>query len=77
MLKTPQHVMASAMDGMFKPGQPDWDSKEVSDRVEKLVFIDLAGIKNLAHPGTAIDVLGELDRFLLGLDSSGDQEIDY
>jgi pimeloyl-ACP methyl ester carboxylesterase len=29
MLKTPQHVMASAMDGMFKPGQPDWDLKEV------------------------------------------------
>lgn len=30
MLQTPQHVMASAMDGMFKPGQPDWDLKKVS-----------------------------------------------
>lgn len=30
MLNTPQHVMASAMDGMFKPGQPDWDLKKVA-----------------------------------------------
>lgn len=30
MLKTPQHVMVSAMDGMFDPGKPGWDLKKVT-----------------------------------------------
>jgi pimeloyl-ACP methyl ester carboxylesterase len=30
MLATPQYVMAGAMEGMFGPGQPDWDLKRVS-----------------------------------------------
>jgi len=29
MLQTPQFVMASAMDGMFNPAQPDWNLKRV------------------------------------------------
>jgi pimeloyl-ACP methyl ester carboxylesterase len=29
MLKTPQHVMASAMHGMFDPNQPAWDLPKV------------------------------------------------
>jgi len=30
MLQTPQFVMASAMDGMFGAGQPNWDLKHVT-----------------------------------------------
>jgi 3-oxoadipate enol-lactonase len=30
MLQTPQHVMRSAMEGMFAPDQPDWDLHHVS-----------------------------------------------
>jgi pimeloyl-ACP methyl ester carboxylesterase len=30
MLETPQHVMASAMEGMFSPDQPDWDLQHVN-----------------------------------------------
>jgi len=29
MLETPQYVMVSAMEGMFKPDQPDWDLHHV------------------------------------------------
>lgn len=29
MLRTPQHVMRSAMENMFDPAQPDWDLKHV------------------------------------------------
>jgi pimeloyl-ACP methyl ester carboxylesterase len=29
MLETPQYVMVSAMEGMFKPDQPDWDLHRV------------------------------------------------
>lgn len=29
MLRTPQHVMRSAMENMFHPTQPDWDLKRV------------------------------------------------
>jgi pimeloyl-ACP methyl ester carboxylesterase len=29
VLATPQHVMYSAMEGMFGEGQPDWDLKKV------------------------------------------------
>ncbi len=29
VLATPQHVLSSAMDGMFKPGQPAWDLGQV------------------------------------------------
>jgi pimeloyl-ACP methyl ester carboxylesterase len=30
MLKTPQYVMVSAMEGMFRADQPDWDLKKVN-----------------------------------------------
>ena len=30
MLATPQHVMRSAMEGMFNPDQPDWDPKKLN-----------------------------------------------
>jgi len=30
VLATPQYVLSSAMDGMFKPGQPAWDLDQVS-----------------------------------------------
>ncbi|HEY5911829.1 MAG TPA: alpha/beta hydrolase [Verrucomicrobiae bacterium] len=30
VLATPQYVLSSAMDGMFEPGQPDWDLGKVS-----------------------------------------------
>ena len=29
-LATPQHVMVGAMEGMFRPTQPDWDVKKVN-----------------------------------------------
>ncbi len=30
VLATPQYVLSSAMDGMFKPGQPAWDLGQAS-----------------------------------------------
>ncbi len=30
MLETPQYVMLGAMEGMFKPGQPDWDPQHLN-----------------------------------------------
>src|ERR1044071_10243710 len=30
ILATPQYVMVGAMEGMFNPGQPDWDLKKVN-----------------------------------------------
>ncbi len=30
VLKTPQHVLSGAMDGMFEPGQPAWDLQRVA-----------------------------------------------
>src|SRR5262249_13598638 len=52
------------------------DPEEIPNRVQDPVFINFPGIQNWAAPGTAVEILGKLDRFLGRLDAAGEKKID-
>src|SRR6266567_2567221 len=51
-------------------------TKEISDHAEKSLLVHFSRIEHLSCPGTAVEILGELRRFLPRRNTAGEQEID-
>ena len=60
----------------FRVDRNHWDAEEISDRREKPLLVDFAGVEHLGRPGPAVKILRRAARLPRAIPPASDQKID-